>query len=116
MDSAEALKRAIVAQLVSKKVFRSVTDVDSSDYVLKVDVVEVNEVSQGARIFFGTLAGQAAITANVEVLDRKDGRILSSMVAKGQSSGGHVFAGTTQEAIDQAATQISDYLLQNRKL
>lgn len=115
-DSADALKRAIVSQLVNKKVFKSVTDIDASDYLLRVSVVEVNEVSQGARIMFGALAGQAAITANVEVYDRKQGRVLSSIVAKGASSGGHVFAGTTQEAIDQAATQIADYLLQNRRL
>jgi hypothetical protein len=36
------------------------------------------------------------------------------MVAQGKSSGGHIFAGTTQEAIDLTARQISDYLLQNR--
>lgn len=115
-DSATALKSAIVAQLINKKVFKSVTDVNSSDYVLKVNVVDVSEVSQGARIFLGALAGQAGITANVEIYDRREGRTLSSMVAKGSSSGGHVFAGTTQEAIDQAAAQISDYLLQNRRL
>lgn len=115
-DSADALKRAIVSQLVNKKVFKSVTDIDASDYLLRVSVVEVNEVSQGARIMFGAFAGQAGITANVEVYDRKQGRVLSSLVAKGSSSGGHVFAGTTQEAIDQAATQIADYLLQNRRL
>jgi hypothetical protein len=38
------------------------------------------------------------------------------MEAKGKSSGGHIFAGTTQEAIEQAATQIVDFLLHNRKL
>ena len=115
-DSADALKKAIVAQLIGKKVFKSVTDIDASDYLLKVNVVEVSEVSQGARIMFGALAGQAGITANVEVYDRREGKVLSTLVAKGSSSGGHVFAGTTQEAIDQAANQIADYLLQNRRL
>ena len=73
-------------------------------------------MSQGARILFGALAGQAGITAQVDVFDKRSGMVISSMVAKGQSSGGHVFAGMTQEAIDQAATQIADYLLANRKL
>lgn len=115
VDSADALRRAIVAQLVNKKVFKSVTEASSSDYILKVNVVDLAEVSQGARFMLGALAGQAGITANVEVYDRREGRLLSSMVAKGQSSGGHAFAGTTQEAIDLAAVQISDYLPMYRK-
>lgn len=115
-DTVDALRNAIVAQLVSKKVFKSVTDMDAARYQLKVDLVEVSEVTQGARLLFGALAGQAGVTANVEIYDRQEGRVLSSLVAKGSSSGGHAFAGTTQEAVDQAAMQIADYLLQNRKL
>lgn len=115
-DSLTAFRSAIVAQLVNKKVFQSVGDANNSEYIVRVNVTQLSEVSQGARIFFGALAGQAGVTANVEVYDRREGRTISSMVAKGSSSGGHVFAGTTQEAFDQAAAQISDYLLQNRKL
>lgn len=115
-DSVVAFRNAIVTQLVNKRVFQSVSDMEQSDYVVRVNVVDLSEVSQGARIFFGALAGQASVTANVEIYDRRQDRVISAMVAQGTSSGGHVFAGTTQEAFDQAATQISDYLLQNRKL
>lgn len=115
-ETADALQKAIISQLLSKNVFKSVTATDQSDYLLKVNVVDVKEVSQGARIMLGALAGKAGITAQVDVLDRRNGTVTGSMVAKGQSSGGTVFAGTTQEAIDQTATQIVDYLLRSRRL
>jgi hypothetical protein len=115
-DSAAALRNAIAAQLVNKKAFRAVTDNASSDYLLRVTVTDVHEVGQGARILLGALAGQASITASCEVVDRKQDKVIGSMTTNAKSSGGHIFAGTTQEAIDVAATQIVDYLLQNRKL
>lgn len=115
-DSAEALKRAIVAQLVTKKVFKNVSDLSSADYVLRVNVTEVNEVSQTGRILFGALAGQASIGAQVDIYDKRQGAVISTLAAKGTSSGGHAFAGTTQDAIDLTAAQIADYLLENRKL
>jgi hypothetical protein len=46
----------------------------------------------------------------------KNGQVLGQMAVSGQSSGGHIFAGTTTEALDQAATQLADYLLRNRKI
>jgi len=115
-DSAQALRNAIASQLVNKKAFRSITDSSSSDYLLRVTVTNVSEVSQGARILLGALAGQASISASCEVVDRKQDKVIGSMTTNAKSSGGHIFAGTTQEAIDIAATQIVDYLLQNRKL
>ena len=115
-ETAAALKAAIAAQLVSKRVFKSVADAATSDYVLRVDIVEVSEVNQATRILLGALAGQSEITANCAVLERKGNKVIGSMVAKGASSGGHIFAGTTQETIDVVATKIVDYLLINRKI
>jgi hypothetical protein len=114
--TADALKNAIISQLLSKKVFNSVVAEGQSDYLLKVNVVEVKEVTQAARILLGALAGQAKITAQVDVLDRTDSTVLGSMIANGESSGGHIMAGTTQEAIDLTAIQIADYLLRNRTI
>lgn len=65
---------------------------------------------------FGALAGQARLVADVNVLDARTKETLGQMRAEGKSSGGHVFAGTTSEALDQLASQIADYLLRNRKI
>ena len=115
-ETVAALKAAITAQLVNKRMFKSITDGDSSDYLLRVDITEISEVSQAARVLVGAFAGQAEIAANCTVIDRRDGRVIGKMVAKATSSGGHIFAGTTQEAIDIVALQIVDYLLANRQL
>ena len=112
--NANLLRAALVAELANKKVFKSITDQGSADYLIRVNITQISEVGQGARIMLGALAGQAAIVANCEVFDRKQNAVIGNMVAQGKSSGGHIFAGTTQEAIDLAARQISDYLLQNR--
>jgi hypothetical protein len=112
--NAAALRSALVAQLQAKKVFKAITDPDSADYLVRVNVTQISEVGQGARIMLGALAGQASVVANCEVFDRKQNAVIGNMVAQGKSSGGHIFAGTTQEAIDLTARQISDFLLQNR--
>ncbi len=113
-DTATALKQAIVAQLASKNVFKAITTADAADYQLKVNVLSVSDVGQGTRIMLGAFAGQAEISAQVDVIDSKAGKAMGSFIAKGQSSGGTIFAGTTQQAIDQAAAQIADHLLANR--
>jgi len=114
-ETVAAFRAAVAAQIINKRVFKSVANGDSSDYMLRINLTEVSEVTQAARILLGALAGQAEITAHCVVVER-GGKVIGSMVAKGTSSGGHVFAGTTQEAIDMAATQIVDYLLSNRRL
>ena len=114
---AEDLRQAINAQLLNKRVFAVLPgNPDQADVVLDVNIVEVSEVSQASRILFAAFAGQARVVADVDVVDRKSGASLGQMRAEGKSSGGHVFAGTTSEALDQMATQVADYLLRNRKL
>lgn len=114
---AENLRQAINNQLLNKRVFAALPgNPDQADVTLDVTIVEVSEVSQGARILFGALAGQAKMVADVDVIDRKTGASLGKMRAEGKSSGGHIFAGTTSEALDQMAVQVADYLLRNRKI
>ena len=113
-ESANALKQAIVAQLVSKNVFKALTASNAADYQVKVNILSVSEVAQGVRILLGAFAGKAEISTQVDVFDSKAGKSMGNFVAKGKSSSGTIFAGTTQEAIDQAAAQIADHLLANR--
>lgn len=114
---AENLRQAINNQLLNKRVFASLPgDPTVADVRLDVTIIEVSEVSQASRILFAAFAGQAKVIADVDVIDRKTGASLGQMRAEGKSSGGHVFAGTTSEALDQMASQVADYLLRNRKL
>lgn len=113
----EGLRQAINNQLLNKRVFASLPgDVTVADIRLDVTIIEVSEVSQASRILFAALAGQAKIVADVDVIDARTNQSLGQMRAEGKSSGGHVFAGTTSEALDQMASQVADYLLRNRKI
>lgn len=113
----DALRQAINTQLLNKRVFASLpADSREASVLLDVTITEVSEVSQGARIFFGALAGQATINVSVKVIEQPSGATIGSLQATGKSSGGHVFAGTTSEALEQVASQIADYLLRHRKI
>jgi hypothetical protein len=111
------LQQAIMYQLTSKRVFNNVqTTPTGTDIIVDATVTSASEVDQATRVLLGALAGQAELQANVKILDAKSNAVLGEMLAHGKSSGGHVFAGTTTEAIDQVATQIADYLLRNRRI
>ena len=115
-ETVDGLRQAINAALINKKVFTSIGGIDVADTVIEANITQVYEVSQGARIILGALVGQASISVDVVVKNRRTGEIMGSMVAAGKSSGGHIFAGTTSTALDQAANQIADYLLRNRAI
>ena len=49
-------------------------------------LLAANEVSQGARIFFGVLAGSNTLQASVDVFDNETNRKVSSFIASGESA------------------------------
>ena len=69
------------------------------------DIKEINKVSDNARIWAGALAGQARIVVQVTVSDLSSGNQIEVFEAEGKS-GKSAYAGTTDEAIQQAAGQI----------
>lgn len=104
-------------QLTTKRVFNNVqTATGGTDITVDATVTDASEVDQTTRILLGAFAGQAELHANIKIIDTKSSAVLGEMLAHGKSSGGHVFAGTTTEAIDQIAAQVADYLLRNRRL
>lgn len=112
----DSLEQAITGQLMTKQVFQSVRPkTATTDLRVEATIVEIEEVSQGARLMLGIFAGQASIRVRVVVRNLTTQEELGQMVAWGRSSGGNIFAGTTSEALEQVATQIADYLLRNRR-
>jgi Domain of unknown function (DUF4410) len=73
---------------------------------VNVNIKEINKVSDSARAWVGTFAGQARILVQVTVADLKSGNQIEAFQAEGKSSGGSVFAGTTDQAIQLAADQV----------
>jgi hypothetical protein len=81
---------------------------------LRVDVVitDMRRVSQTARVLLGAFAGKAKTTAEVTVSKLPSGEKVSSFTVEGESSGGSVFAGGTDESVLMAATKIVEAMNQ----
>ncbi len=104
----QRLKSALFGRLVSEGVFRQVYHVgESADYRMDVEITEASEVSQGARIFLGVLAGSNKLTASVSVYNQSTGMNISSFKVKGKSAS-HPFSTESglDDAVREAATKI----------
>lgn len=81
-----------------------------ADLRLNVRIVELREVSSGKRVFLGALAGRARIAVDAELIDLQTGKTIGAFKAEGKSSGGTVFAGTTEQAIERVVEQIVEFV------
>jgi hypothetical protein len=100
----------IVSGLREKQWFPNVSvnkaDGNSSGGIkVAADIKDINKVSDNARIWTGALAGQARILVHVTVSDLSSGNQIEVFEVEGKS-GQSAYAGTTDEAIQQAAGQI----------
>jgi hypothetical protein len=77
----------------------------SSGIKVTADIKEINKVSDNARIWAGALAGQARILIQVTVSDLGSGNQIEVFEVEGKS-GQSAYAGTTDEAIQQAVGRI----------
>ena len=85
----------------------------AADLKLKADIVEMRKVSTGKRMMLGGLAGRGSVKVNAELLDGRNGTKLGAFTSEGKTSGGTVFAGTTEQALQRAAEQIAGFVTQN---
>jgi hypothetical protein len=106
-----ALNNAIISCLRERQIFAVVSpgtnDINPDSGVkIKTDIKQIKTVSDNARLWFGGLAGRAEILAQVTVTDLNSGRQIATFEAEGKS-GKSARSGTTEEAIELAAEQIS---------
>ena len=71
-----------------------------------VEIKAIHQVADNSRQWFGGLAGQATIAVQVSVTDSGSGHLVETFAAEGKS-GASARAGTTEEAIYQAAGLVS---------
>ncbi len=105
------LRQALQSALLDRGVFKAVrVDGPGSEYSVIAEILTVEEVSQGARSFWGGFAGQASIGVYVTVKNNLSGAIVGTFSARAQSSGASVTSGTTDDAIYDVADRIAAYL------
>ena len=73
------------------------------ELLVEAEVININRVSRAARVLAGGLAGLASVELQVKLVDQKENKLIGETNVTGKSSGGTIFAGTTEEAIKEAA-------------
>lgn len=84
-----------------------------SGITIKVEITEIQKISDTARLWMGWLAGQARIVVQVTVADLNSGKQIERFEAEG-ASGKSAKAGTTDEAIQRAAEQVVAEMIEIR--
>lgn len=111
-EVAQKTRAALYGRLVSEGIFKQVVPAgEGADYSMDLKLSGVDVVSQGARIFFGVLAGANELTADVTLKDRRDDRTIMAFTVTG-SSAAHPLSDENDmdDAIDEVVTKIVDAL------
>lgn len=112
------LEAAVLQALRARKLFRAYRqagDEGTSRLLLNLRIVAMHEVDRTARVMVGALAGRASLEVDVTLVEVSSARDLGVLKVRGHSSGGTVFAGTTEDAIRIVADRIADFLSDRMK-
>ncbi|MBI2344077.1 MAG: DUF4410 domain-containing protein [Deltaproteobacteria bacterium] len=112
---AEHLAEALVIHLKRAQLFREVflshdANAKSSALLLQGNIGQVRRVSKTARILFGGLAGRSKIVITVQLTDARTRGSVGEFHVEGKSSGGTIFAGTTDQAAEKVVAEIVSLL------
>lgn len=86
---------------------------DDDVVVLKGRITYMKRLTKTARIMLGAMAGRAGVSMDIQLVDPATGSVLGEAAIQGTSSGGSVFAGGTEEAFENAAQQIAEFVKNN---
>ncbi len=81
-----------------------------------IKILEIKAISNDERQWAGALAGRARILVQATVTDLSSGKPIETFQAEGLSSGGSNLAGTTDEAVQQAAELVVAELVRISRL
>jgi hypothetical protein len=107
-NAAHQMRVELFGRLVAEGVFREVVAVgEPADYRMNVALGGVEEVSQGARIFFGVMAGSNELKAAVSLREAATNALVTEFDVTGESAA-HPLSSESgmEDAIREAATRI----------
>jgi hypothetical protein len=86
-DAVRRLRGQLFGRLVSEGVFARVVQAgEATKYDVRVRLLTATEVSQGARILFGVLAGADELAVQVDVFETAYRNLVVSFTTKGESA------------------------------
>lgn len=102
---------AIVSALRDTQLFKQVSGNKAelgsgSGITIEAEITRIRKISKNTRLWAGALAGRARIQLHVRIADFNSGKTMETFDADAESSGGSALAGTTDEAIEQAAGEV----------
>jgi len=110
---AQAFKEILIAELKKNNRWKVADNPHQSQLELSATITNMKKVGTTARLIGGALAGRASVDVDV-VLKDTNGNLITQFSVEGKSSGGTIFAGTTNQALEKAAEQIAVFM-ENRK-
>lgn len=81
--------------------------------VLKGEITYMKRVTKAARILAGAMAGRARVDVDIHLVDHQTDDVVGAASVKGTSKGGGVWAGGTEEAFENAAQIIAEFIKNN---
>ena len=81
--------------------------------ILKGRILYMKRLTKTARFMLGAMAGRAGVAVDIQLVDATTKNVLGEANIQGTSSGGSIFAGGTEEAFENAAKQIADFIKNN---
>ena len=100
----QRLRTELFGRLVSEAVFKHVLHPqEKGDYLMVVQVLDTEEVSQGARIFFGVLAGSNKLRCSIRLVDQATNRLITEFNVEGESASHPL---SSENGLDDAVREV----------
>ncbi len=111
----DMLQERVRYHIYTLSLFKDVVKTECPDdadkiVVLKGEITYMKRVTTATRIFAGAMAGRARADVDVNLVDFQTGDVIGAASIKGTSRGGAVFYGGTEEAFENAAQIIADFI------
>ena len=104
------IRDRLFGKLVSEAIFKSVVHVpEPADYRMNVKILGARQVSTGARIWLGVMAGSNNVSSAVQVHDQKTKQLITSFEVTGTSAA-HPFS--SEADLDDAIREAIDNIIQ----
>jgi hypothetical protein len=81
--------------------------------VLKGEITYMKRVTKAARIIFPAMAGRARVDVDIHLVDHQTNDVVGAFSIKGTSTSGWIGAGGTEEAFENAAQIIAEFIENN---
>ena len=109
LEAVQRLRGQLFGRLVAEGVFKQIVhEGEDATYKVDVNLVAAKEVSQGARIFFGVLAGSNSLAARVKIFDGATNAQIADFTVTGESASHPL---SSENDMDDAIREVVDEIV-----